>query len=292
MDLRTQQPTLISLDRLHHALQREGWTAEEKIDAHRLHVICAGGRIDPRNRHGQPYKARPLPTPLRKALAALPDPTWVDGEFDGTRLHVFDLRVSGRDLHAAPWTERRGLLEQLGTDHGFDLTDDTTSLPDPAAHRNQALGPAVDVDSQPHPAGLPPLRLVPTRRTLVGRLELAQQLLTAGAEGVVLKDVTAPYTPGRTDTWLKAKFTLTVHAVAGAPARGVVPVLLHDADGEMHDVGTAATGRLAVTAGQVVAVRCRPGVAGGRLREAVVTAVHDDVDPTSCTLDQLPHPGA
>lgn len=284
MDLRTQQPTLISLDRLHHALQRDGWTAEEKIDAHRLHVICTGGRIDPRNRHGQPYKARPLPAPLRQALAALPDPTWVDGEFEGTRLHVFDLRVCGRDLHAAPWTERRDQLEQLAADHGFDIADDTTSLPDPAAD----LDPAADGASQPQPADLPPLRLVPTRRDLVGRLELTQQLLAAGAEGVVLKDVTAPYTPGRTTSWLKAKFTLTIRAVAGAPARGVVPVLLHDPAGERHDVGTAAVGRLAVTAGQVIAVRCRPSPDGGRLREAVVTAVHADADPAACTLDQLP----
>lgn len=61
------------------------------------------------------------------------------------------------------------------------------------------------------------LKLVPSTRVYINNAEGQQQMadlykeyIAQGLEGIVLKDVTARYTPGRNKAWLKLKPTLTI----------------------------------------------------------------------------------
>jgi ATP-dependent DNA ligase len=255
MDLRTQQPTRLGLELLPRWLDDDRYVAEEKFDGHRVTVLVHGGRIDPRNRHGSPYKARPLTQPVAAALGELPGLSWLDGELCDDRYLVFDLRVhDGQDLHAAPWRDRRAALDALGASHGWD-------------------------------AG--PVALSRVAHTAHDRITVAKRVLDSGGEGVVLKRADAPYTPGRTTTWRKAKYTQLLHAVAGTTSTtGQTTLLLYDEAGAMTRVGTAACYERPPRPGAPIDVRYRPTTTGG-LQEAVVIDTDSDADPSTCRLTQL-----
>lgn len=255
MDLRTQQPTRLNLELLSTWLDDDRYVAEEKFDGHRVTMLVRAGQIDPRNRHGARYKARPVPQPIAAALGQLPGLSWVDGELCGDRYMVFDLRVhEGHDLHAAPWTERRAALDELAAAHGWDHGPVTLSR---AAYDRH------------------------------DRITLAKRILDAGGEGVVLKRAAAPYTPGRTTTWRKAKYTHLLHAVAGPTSNtGQTTLLLYDDTGATVQVGTAACYERPPRPGAPIDVRYRPTTAGG-LQEAIVIDTASEADPSSCVLTQL-----
>ncbi len=187
MDLRAQIPSPLPLGQLPAALSGDSVVVEEKVDGHRLVAVCLDGQVDARNRRGQHYKARPLPTAPRRALQAVPGPAVLDGELADNHFHVFDLRADASgDLTAVPWHQRRLRLEKLVADAGWN-TDGG------------------------------PVRLVPVARTRVERLELAAQVLARGGEGVVLKHVEGLYRPGRAGDWRKAKYSRTLARLCSAP---------------------------------------------------------------------------
>lgn len=255
MDLRTQQPTRLSLDLLPAWLEDDRFVVEEKFDGHRVSVLAQEGRIDTRNRHGDRYRARPLPGPVEAALGPISGLSWLDGELCDDRYMVFDLRVhEGHNLHPAPFTQRRSLLETLAAANGWD--------------RGPVLLSRAAFDHH-------------------ARTELCMQVLEAGGEGVVLKRADSPYTPGRTTTWRKAKYVQLLHAVAGMTSnRGRTELFLYDDAGVLTKVGTAACYDRAPLPGTTIVVRYRSTRSGG-LQEQVVVNTASDADPSSCRLSQL-----
>jgi bifunctional non-homologous end joining protein LigD len=207
---------------------KAGWVYEEKYDGFRILVYKEGARVTLLSRNGkdrtQTY------APIAAAVAKLADRTLaLDGEiiaFDKRQVSrfqllqegkvppvyaVFDcLYQNGRDLRAEPLSARRGLMEMAIK--GSELLF--------ASHRLD-------------PNGLAAFQIAKAN----------------GYEGLVAKDLTAPYIQGRSRKWLKCK----VHhedefVIAGytrpAGSRMHFGALLVGAyhRGQLHYVGKVGTG--------------------------------------------------
>jgi bifunctional non-homologous end joining protein LigD len=168
------------------------WLYELKLDGYRLLARVDGGNVRIVTRNGRDWTDR-VPR-LRAALAQLGlRGSWLDGELVATdesghssfqklqqtigtsdeslTYHVFDAPfLDGRDLRASPTRERKARLERAL--HGHVDGDG------PLRYSRHLDGP-------PH--------------------ELWRNACAQGLEGLILKDPEAPYTAGRTASWLKLK---------------------------------------------------------------------------------------
>lgn len=179
-------------------MPKKGWAlvpgryvAEEKYDGHRIVVAVEGPRVHAWSRYGL---SRALPQALVNQFAQLPNGTY-DGElivpggksYNVTELEratdlvfvMFDvLRLDGVDATTCPYSERRAVLMELARATGFG--DDLTLLALPAA---QAVNTLADID------------------------RLTKDVWGRGGEGLILKDTTAVYSPGKRPKgiWIKIK---------------------------------------------------------------------------------------
>ncbi|MEU4559528.1 non-homologous end-joining DNA ligase [Actinoplanes sp. NPDC023936] len=221
----------------------EGWAAEVKHDGMRAAVTAVDGRWRARSRTGRDISSAfpelsVMPELLGGRRVALDGELVVldaAGASDFSRLqerigvrepsprllrtapatlYVFDLLVIGeRELLAAPYTERREMLEQLGLHGG--CVDTPPFFVDAAADLYAA--------AQEH-----------------------------GLEGIVCKRLTSPYTPGqRSKTWIKTVIPHEADVVVCGwlPGRGrlrdTIGALLvgaYDRTGKLHLVGRVGSG--------------------------------------------------
>lgn len=186
------------------------------------------------------------------------------------RLVVFDVLVwDGRDMRGQPYDERRSELE---------------------------LRPAIRglID------GLPEMSLAVVREG-EDKCQWYEQIVTAGGEGVILKDVNAVYGRG----WIKVKKTSTLDVVVTGfePGRGKYEgqvgsaiVSVYGSSGQLLEVG-AVSGmtdavRLHMTThpgewvGHAIEIVAQEW-AQERLRHPRFSRRRDDVDPSSCTLAKM-----
>jgi bifunctional non-homologous end joining protein LigD len=140
-----------------------------------------------------------IPEPIRAAVAMIPGDCLIDGEAVGDTLHAFDLlEVNGRDLRQRRYLDRHsGLLTLIPPNH-------------------------------------PALRCVSAIIAPNEKIEMYNQLRLANREGVVFKDVNAPFTAGRPNSGgsqLKFKFVETASfVVTGVNAKRSVTLGLYDGD--------------------------------------------------------------
>ena len=132
---------------------------QEKHDDRRLLVRKQGDEITGINRRGLVVA---IPEPIRLAVAAIPFDVLIDGEAVGETLHAFDLlEVKGNDLRPRRYLDRHsGLLMVI-------------------------------------PPNLLALRWVSTAVEPDDKIETYEELRLTNREGVVFKDIDAPYSPGR-----------------------------------------------------------------------------------------------
>lgn len=217
------------------------WIIEAKYDGYRILARTEGATVRLVTRNGHDWTARLAP--LAQALAALGlAGAWLDGEIvvpdeggrpDFNRLqnamdraqaqaivfYVFDMPcLGGEDLRPLPLRARRAALEQLlaGRDSG-------------------------------------PLRLSQTFD--VPPADLLGAACRLGLEGVIAKRADAPYTAGRSESWLKLKcqprqeFVVVGFTQRSGGAREVGSLLLgyHDAAGRLLAAGSVGTGWSAAT---------------------------------------------
>jgi bifunctional non-homologous end joining protein LigD len=132
---------------------------QEKHDGRRLMVRKQDHEITGINRRGLIVA---IPEPIRSAVATIPGNCLIDGEAVGDTLHAFDLlEVNGGDLRQRRYLDRySGLLALIPPNH-------------------------------------PALRCVSTIIAPNDKAELYGQLRLANREGVVFKDIDAPFSPGR-----------------------------------------------------------------------------------------------
>jgi bifunctional non-homologous end joining protein LigD len=154
---------------------------QEKHDGRRLMVRKQGDHIIGINRRGLIV---PIPEAIRKAVEHIPCDVLIDGEAVGDTLHAFDLlEVKGTDLRSRRYIDRHaGLLMVV-------------------------------------PPNLPALRWVSTAVDPYDKLEIYEELRATQREGVVFKEVDAPFSPGRPSSGgpqLKFKFIETASFIVTA----------------------------------------------------------------------------
>ncbi|HVE68986.1 MAG TPA: ATP-dependent DNA ligase [Solirubrobacteraceae bacterium] len=205
----------------------DGWAFEPKYDGFRALAFVDGDEVYLQSRGKRPLR-RYFPELTFPAGRYVLDGEIVVGDPDGLRQ---DFGALQQRLHPAE-SRVRLLAEQTpSTFVAFDLLarDDEVLMELPFAERRAALEAFVS----------DPVRLAPTAATAAE----AEPWLH-GAEGVIAKQLGAPYRPGKRDGMVKVKRVRTMDAVVvgwrpGKEAGTVGSLILglYDPDGELNVIG-------------------------------------------------------
>ena len=228
---------------------------QEKHDGRRLMVRKCDHEITGINRRGLVVA---IPEPIRAAVAIIPGDCLIDGEAVGDTLHAFDLlEVNGRDLRQRRYLDRlSGLLALL-------------------------------------PPNQPALRCVSTIIAPNEKAELYGQLRLANREGVVFKDMDAPFTAGRPNSGgpqLKFKFVETASfVITGVNSKRSVTLGLYDRD-RLVPAGNVTIPPNHAIPEMCAVVECRYLYAykeSGAIYQPVYLGPRSDIPSSECGVDQL-----
>lgn len=236
---------------------------EQKMDGKRVIAIIKDGVVRFLNRSGDTY--RQYMPPGVKAELSDPDvfregQTWVfDGEVVNDSYFVFDLLETPEGPIAdLPLRDRRWRLEAI-----FNAWE--------TEH----------------------VHLVAQAKHPEDRRKLLEAIEEIGGEGIIIKDLNSPYSPGeRSVAFLKHKLWDSADViVTGRHPEGKrsVEIAVFD-DGELVGVGSVSVAdrwlhRLEV--GDVIEVKYLYRGAQGHLYQPAFLRQRDDKNPYECTLDQL-----
>lgn len=214
-------PTDVEETELERFTTDDNYCFQKKEDG--IHVLASyteSGRVDFRNRRGEPRK---VSASMQRVMRRLPVRTMLDAEelhFDAG-LRVFDcLHLDGRDLRQDPYATR--LTQILGVCAGL---------------------------TEYNRFGAPLLGVVDTAVGTEDKRALVTRLRAENAEGVIIKDLRAPYTPGRRDgTWSmrRLKFLKSMTAIVERRNDGDVKLsfemyLFDTQTGQWRNVGTVSS---------------------------------------------------
>lgn len=286
-------------------LQRDGWYFELKLDGVRARAFIENGKATLINRRQADVTGR-YPEVVRDLEAAFPTGAialdgeilcYADGKPDFSRIHKRD---------AQPPT-KTAVIERLATDWpatfcAFDILhnegDDLRFMP--YAARRQLLQTLVANRLAPLAAA----------EVIVSELDgetMWQYCESNGLEGLIAKQRTSPYRPGRSQCWVKLKKVDSVSCVAvgydiGEGSRagtiGAINLALID-NGKVIDVGRVGTGfkerdlvelKAKIDAGQMLVLEieyANYGASSRKLRFPSYKGIRMDVAVTDCTVDQL-----
>ena len=256
--IRCQLANPVDPDRVNAMLANTAIGVQEKLDGRRLLVLRQEGNITGINRNGLTVA---IPSGIHQAVTGLSHDCLIDGELIGDKLHAFDLlELAGHDLRHQSTAVRLaglyGLLSGLG--------------------------------NHPHLAYVP----VYTDTNLKS-LAIAS-VRSANGEGIVFKDMDAPYTSGRPNsggTWLKWKFVESASFVTGRanPGKRSVELMLLDGDAWVPAGNVTIPPNHEVPApGTVVEIRfLYAHRQSGSVYQPVYLGPRDDISASECTRDQL-----
>jgi bifunctional non-homologous end joining protein LigD len=240
---------------LSRLLADETHCLQQKFDGRRLMVRKTGNEITGINRRGLVVA---VPEPIRQAVANIGEDCLIDGEAVGDVLHAFDLlQFEGKDLGSIRYLNRYASLQLL------------FAYPPPA------------------------LRVVCSNYSPADKLAMFDTLRQYGAEGVVFKDLEAPFSPGCPNsggTQLKFKFVESASfVVTGHNAKRSVSLGLYDGD-NMVPAGnvTIPPNHPVPTSGDVVDVRYMHAFReSGSIYQPVYIGPRSDILANECGTDQL-----
>jgi len=222
-------------------------------------TICkyADGSIADFNREGNVGKG--LPPALVAALKKHPLPQFViAGELVGNRtFHLFDALILG-DLTLA--AEGYGVRE-VAYHAKFD---DFSKLIIP----------------------------VETARIELAKAELAIQAMEDGCEGIIIRDMQAPYVEGESRQHMKVKFWKTLEAIvmgASSHSKNSVRLGCYDDQGKLHEICGASTlgKKFTPRRGDIVEVKYNKGTRNLHIMEISMQRIRDDKRPEQCLLSQI-----
>jgi bifunctional non-homologous end joining protein LigD len=230
---------------------------EEKFDGRRVLVRKRGNQIAGINRTGLTVD---LPTSIVEAVKRVEaGDCLLDGEAVGDVYHAFDLlQQDGMDLRPSPYAVRYATMIALV---------DTVPL-DSLRFAEASTGTG-------------------QKRTMLDKLKREKK------EGVVFKDRSARYTPGRPASGgpqLKLKFYATASClVAGTNGskRSVKLELMSDNVKVAVGSVTVPANQAIPPAGSIAEVRYLYAYEGGSLYQPVLLGVRDDIKIDACTVGQL-----
>jgi len=228
---------------------------QEKHDGRRLMVRKQGNTITGINRRGLVVA---VPEPIRQAIAQIPHDVLLDGEAVGDTLHAFDLlEVNGKDHRQRRYIDRfSGLIMVI-------------------------------------PPNLPALRWVSTVIDPNDKIEIYEELRLTNREGVVFKELDAPFSPGRPNsggTQLKFKFVESASfIVSGHNSKRSVSLCLYDKDGFVGAGNVTIPPNHDIPAiGDLIDVRyLYAHKQSGSIYQPVYVGPRDDIQASECTVNQL-----
>ncbi len=228
---------------------------QEKHDGRRLMVRKHDHEITGINRRGLIVA---IPEPIRAAVAMIPADCLIDGEAVGDTLHAFDLlEVNGRDLRQRRYLDRHTGLHAL-------IPPNHTAL-----------------------------RWVCTAIESNDKVEMFDRLRLANREGVVFKDVDAPFSPGRPNSGgsqLKFKFVESASfVVTGHNAKRSVTLGLYDGESLVPAGNVTIPPNYAVPEmGAVVETAyLYAHKQSGSIYQPVYLGPRADIPEAECCVDQL-----
>ena len=228
---------------------------QEKFNGEYRTICKDSNGIQDFNRNGEVGKG--LPSGLVAALKNHPLPQFViAGELVGNRsLKLFDALVLGKVNYAGDAYEVRETRYHMEFD-GF----------------NKLIVPVF------------------TARTQEAKAALALELLEEGAEGVIIRDMRAPYVEGKNGQHKKVKFWKMLDAVVlGMDPKGHHSVRLgcYDEFGKLHEICGVKIIDIHPKKGDVVEVKYNKGTANKHIMEIHLERIRDDKAARQCTLDQI-----
>jgi bifunctional non-homologous end joining protein LigD len=232
------------------------YVLQEKFDGRRTLVRLLNGAVEGINRTGLVVA---LPEPIARAVAASEVSSLIlDGELLGDAFVAFDLlELDGRDIRQSAYHLRLALLKGVTNLDGADI------------------------------------RLVETAVTSGDKRRLCDRLLAEGKEGVVLKDVDAPYVSGRPasgGSQLKYKFYETASFVVGTinNQRSVGLCLIRDGKPVPAGNVTIPPNSEVPHSGRVIEVRYLYAFPeSGVVYQPVFLQQRDDIQPQAFVVGQL-----
>lgn len=245
-------------DELARLLAAKDWWMQEKHDGRRMLLVSDAGGIRGINKRGLDAG---VPEPILRAADSTGKTFILDGECVGDTLHAFDLlELEGEDLRQRPYGFRYGTL-----------FNEFSPL------RREGIS------------------VTPTAMTAKEKRECFRVAKAESKEGVVFKDLMAPYTPGRPASdgpQLKFKFVATASCiVTGRGSKRSVGLGLWplETPANLVAVGnvTIPPNHAVPEPGAVVEVRYLYAYRGGSLYQPVYLGERDDVDAAECSLGQL-----
>jgi len=241
-------------------MEDDSWCGQEKFDGRHLIIRKEGAAINGINKKGNLVG---LPEPLFQVINQFSVDVGIDGESIGDNYYAFDLLyLDGVDIRNWPYRERLAALMNLL----FSVQQTIIKFVETAFTKEQKMG-------------------------LLDRLKKERR------EGIVFKQLHAPYTAGRPNSGgsqLKHKFVATLSAVVARVNRQrSVGLQLLGRDGWVTcgNVTIPANHKIPQT-GQVVEVRYLYAFReSGVLYQPVYLGLREDVDDAECLTSQLKFKG-
>jgi ATP-dependent DNA ligase len=231
------------------------WGYQEKFNGEYRTICKDSNGIHDFNRNGDPAKG--LPSDLIAVLKNHPLHQFViAGELVGNRsLKLFDALVLGNANYATMAYEVRETRYHMAFDDYHKL-------------------------------------IVPTytARTQETKAALALQLLEEGAEGVILRDMLAPYVEGKNGQHKKVKFWKTLDAVVLGPdpkGHHSVRLACYDERGTLREICGAKILDFHPKKGDVVEVKYNKGTRNNHIMEIHMERIRTDKLPVECLLSQI-----
>lgn len=240
----------ISEQELEEFINDPNWMMQEKLDGKRIMVEVRDGVVTASNRRGLSVA---LPEETEQALAQFSNIT-LDGELIGSVYYVFDY------------------LEK----DGIDLRMDSAKV-------RLLVADLLKVNSKY-------IVFVSTAFTREEKIEMLSKFKTSEKEGVVIKNIHAPYTPGKPNSGgnqLKCKFYSTCTAVViNVNNKRSIEVGVKNDDGKIISVGnvTIPPNKDIPEKDSLVEIRYLYAYRNGSLCQPVYLNERDDVEVDSTSL--------
>lgn len=252
--LRPQLLNSISVEEVERYIKDPAYCSEEKFDGRRRMLIKTGDNVVATNKKGLTVVAGDK---IMYTLASFPKDIILDGEDMGDHVRVFDaLKIEGRDISTLAYQVRYIHLETLLVGHKS-------------------------------------LRVVETAWTEKAKRRMYNELKTANAEGIVFKDIRAPYSAGRPNSYgpqLKYKFVESASCIVSDRNKAKRSISLQVFDGaKLVNVGNATVypNQAIPDVGDVVEVKYLYWHKSGSLFQPVLLGTRDDITREECIIEQL-----